>query len=139
MEALRAAAIVLFKCPILFKSGNSYTSFTDNETPPFLLLLLPFQLLLLLLLHLLSEYMLRNHAGSLLQLSQEGGSWIECFLTLSVSGAKELPRVRTMREQSRITLIILSKNAQKKTESQTCPDFPAGTQLGKSIGSGQAS
>lgn len=90
----------------------------------FLLLLLPFQLLLLLLLlHLLSEYMLRNHAGGLPQLSREGGAWVECFLTLSVSGAKELPRVRTMREQSRITLIILSKNAQKRQNHRHAQAF----------------
>lgn len=115
MEALRAAAIILFKCPILFKSSNSYTSLTDNETPPLPPPLSSFSTpppspLAPSALGIHVE----NHAGSLLQLSQEGGAWVECFLTLSFSGAQELPRVRTMREQSIITLIILSKDAQKR-------------------------
>lgn len=94
------------------------------KLPLFLLLFLPFPLLLLLLLlHLLLEYMLKNHAGSLLQLSQEGGAWVECFLTLSFSGAQELPRVRTMREQSIITLIILSKDAQKRQNPRYAQAF----------------
>lgn len=71
--------------------------------------------------------MLRNHAGGLLQLFlSKGVARIERFLTLPFSEAKELPGVRTGREQSIITLIILSKNAQEKAESQACPDPPAG-------------
>lgn len=116
----------------LFKRSNSYTSLTMK--------LLPF-----LRLHLLLKCMLREHVGRLLQLFlSKGEPGLNAFW-LSASGAKELPRVRTMREQSIITLIILSKNAQKRQTHRHAQTFLqasrklAGTQLGKSLGSGQAS
>ena len=70
---------------------------------------------------------------------------MECFLALSFSGAKELPRVRTLREEPILTLIILSKNAQKRQNLGHAQAFLqasrklVGTPWGKSLGSGQAS
>ena len=52
-----------------------------------------------------------------------GGAWVERFLILSFSGAKELPGVRTIREQSVIILIILSKNAQKRQSHRRAQTF----------------